>query len=59
MLVDLHAHAGSNWLWKSPADQLEFLLGLADAGQRSAAHRAAAALLLQRFRRYAGTAGAA
>jgi hypothetical protein len=58
MLVDLHAHAGSSWLWKSPADQLEFLLGLADTGQRSAAHRQAAALLLQRLRRYAGMADA-
>jgi hypothetical protein len=59
MLVDLHAHAGSSWLWKSPTDQLEFLLGLAGAGQRGTAHREAAALLLQRLRRYAGAAAGA
>lgn len=52
-LADLHARAGSPWLWASLADQLGFILG----GARIArgAERAAAEELLTRLQGYART----
>jgi hypothetical protein len=53
-LADLHARAGSAWLWASLADQLGFMLGGARVAR--AADRAAAAQLLARLQGHA-TAG--
>jgi hypothetical protein len=50
-LADLHARAGSPWLWASLADQLGFILGGARVAR--GAERGAAGQLLERLQGYA------